>query len=79
MDKFTIALAILAFMIVAGGLIYTAGIGRLVDIRKSEIDTPMNEKIQRHPYIRNPIFLTYLIALGLVGFYILYLAFTRSW
>ncbi|MGM0920000.1 MAG: hypothetical protein ACQEWW_02055 [Bacillota bacterium] len=79
MDKFTMALAILAVMIAGGGLLYTIGVGRLVDTRKSEIDTPMNEKVQAHPYLRNPIFLACLIAAAFIAVYIFYLAFTRSW
>lgn len=79
MDKFTLALAILAVMISAGGLLYTINVGRLVDARKSEIDTPMNEKIQRHPYLRNPVFLAIMIAAAFISIYIFYLAFTRTW
>ncbi|KEZ53981.1 hypothetical protein ACK1LH_08040 [Metabacillus indicus] len=79
MDKFTLALAILAFMIAGGGLLYTIGVGRLVDTRKSEHDTQMNEKIQAHPYIRNPVFLACLIAAAFIAVYIFYLAFTRTW
>ncbi|USK35443.1 hypothetical protein LIT25_09195 [Bacillus sp. F19] len=79
MDKFTMALAILAFMIVAGGLLYTLSVGRLVEARKSEIDTPINEKIQKHPYLRNPVFLTWIFFLGFLLLFIFYLAYTRSW
>jgi hypothetical protein len=66
-------------MISAGGLLYTINVGRLVDARKSEIDTPLNEKIQRHPYLRNPVFLAIMIAAAFILIYIFYLAFTRTW
>ena len=79
MSYFTIVLGVIALLVLAISLIYTFRVGRLVSVRKSNLDTQINEKIQDHPYMRNPVFFAYVIA-GLVSLaYIFYLAYSISW
>jgi hypothetical protein len=79
MSNLHIILAVIAFLILGGGFIYTLKIGRLISIRQREFDTEINEKIQRHPILLNPVFLAYVIGIGLVILYIVYLAISASW
>ncbi|MDF2854975.1 MAG: hypothetical protein K0Q87_826 [Neobacillus sp.] len=67
----------LVLLILLGGLLYTLKVGRLVSVRQSEYDTEINEKTQRHPYLLNPVFLAYIIGIGLVIVYIIYHSTTR--
>lgn len=55
-----------------GGLFYTLRIGRLVSARQSELDNEINEKIRKHSILLNPVFLAYIIGIGLVILYMLY-------
>ncbi|MRX73783.1 hypothetical protein GJU40_16700 [Bacillus lacus] len=74
MQKFSIVLSVVALLIVSYGLFYTVKVGKMVDSRQSEHDTDINPKVQAHPYLRNPIFLTYLITAALITAYIIYMA-----
>jgi len=79
MTYLTMVLGVIALLILATSLIYTFKVGKLVSERKAKYDTQINERVQDHPYTRNPVFLTYLIAAVLSLAYIFYLAFTISW
>lgn len=79
MTYFTMVLGVVALLILVTSLIYTFKIGKLVSERKAKYDTQLNEKVQEHPYTRNPVFLAYMIAAVLALAYIFYLAFTISW
>lgn len=58
--------------IVAYSLYYTLVIAKSQKTAK-EFDAPVNEKVQEHPYLRNPIFIAYIVMLVvLVGFVIYY-------
>ena len=72
-------LGVIALLILVTSLIYTFKIGKLVSGRKAKYDTQLNEKVQDHPYSRNPVFLAYMIAAVLSLAYIFYLAFSISW
>ncbi|APH05482.1 hypothetical protein [Bacillus weihaiensis] len=76
MTILTTVLGVVALLILTASLIYTFKVGKLVSERKANYDTQINEKVQEHPYARNPIFLAYLIAGVLSLSYIFYLAFT---
>lgn len=59
-------------VIVAYSLYYTLVIAKSQKTAK-EFDAPVNEKVQEHPYLRNPIFIAYIVMLVvLVGFVIYY-------
>ncbi|WP_253957734.1 hypothetical protein [Metabacillus halosaccharovorans] len=79
MTYLTMVLGVIALLILVTSLIYTFKIGKLVSERKAKYDTQLNEKVQDHPYSRNPVFLAYMIAAVLSVAYIFYLAFTISW
>jgi hypothetical protein len=67
----------LVLLVLLSGLFYTFKVGSLVSVRQSEYDTEINEKTQRHPYLLNPVFLAYIIGIGLVIVYIIYHAANR--
>ncbi|MBD1381276.1 hypothetical protein IC621_13635 [Bacillus sp. IB182487] len=73
------ALAIVTLLILAGGLIFTLKMGKVVSARKSEYDTQLNEKIQEHPYLRNPIFIAYLVAAVIFVGFVLYFAWSHNY
>jgi len=68
-------LAIIALIIIIG-LIVTFRTGKAISAKNSEYDYEIHENIRRHPMLLNPVFLTYIIALGAVLVYIIYLAVT---
>jgi len=72
MQYMNFVLAILVLIIAVVGLVYTYRTGKLVDVRQSEYDTEINEKVQERAYLRNPIFLAYIIFIGFLLFYIIY-------
>ncbi|MDQ0229533.1 hypothetical protein [Metabacillus malikii] len=79
MSHFSTILLGLAVVIAVISLIYTFRVGRDISARRAKYDGPIDEKVQEHPYIRNPIFLACLIA-GIFSLaYIFYLAYTISW
>ncbi|WP_243293057.1 hypothetical protein [Bacillus sp. FJAT-47783] len=69
-------LGIIALIILVTSLVLTMRAGKLVDTRQSEFDSKINEKVQEHPYIRNPIFLAYVIGIGVVIVYLIYMGVT---
>ncbi|PMC35194.1 hypothetical protein CJ195_20180 [Bacillus sp. UMB0899] len=69
----------MALLVLITSLLYTFKVGKLVSERKAKYDTQLNEKVQDHPYTRNPVFLAYLIAAVISLAYIFYLAYTISW
>lgn len=79
MSSLTIILGVIALLTLAISLLYTFRVGKLVSSRRSNYDSQINEKVQEHPYIRNPIFLAFIIAAILSLAYIFYLAYTVSW
>ncbi|RFU63530.1 hypothetical protein D0466_12020 [Peribacillus glennii] len=62
----------LAVGIVLVSLVYTLVAGRTQKALKGEYDTQIDEKIQQHPYLRNPVFLSFALFFILVLGYILY-------
>jgi hypothetical protein len=75
MFSFSIMTAVfLVLLILVGGLIYTLRVGKMVDVRQSEFDEEINEKIQRHHVLLNPVFLAYIIGFGLLLLYVIFIA-----
>ncbi|MGM0873404.1 MAG: hypothetical protein ACQEWV_01155 [Bacillota bacterium] len=79
MSYLTMVLGVIVLLVLATSLFYTVRVGKLVSARKSNVDTQINEKVQDHPYIRNPVFLAYVIAGLLALAFIFYLANTIYW
>ncbi|RFU69952.1 hypothetical protein D0463_00930 [Bacillus sp. V59.32b] len=61
--------------IILVSLIYTISAGRTQKAMKGEFDSQLNENVQNHPYLRNPIFLAIGFFFVFVVGYILYLSF----
>ncbi|WP_223700420.1 hypothetical protein [Sutcliffiella deserti] len=75
MGPLDLILAIVALLVIVAGLFYTYMVGRQSNAKQSsEMDTAINEKVQEHYVLRNPVFLAYLIAAVLVILYIAYIA-----
>nr|WP_111643543.1 hypothetical protein [Anoxybacillus vitaminiphilus] len=78
MIQFALVMSVVVFLIAAVGFIYTYSIGRNQKLQ-GEYDTEINEKVQEHPYLRNPVFLAYIIAGGAALVSIIYFALNYSW
>ncbi|KZM56251.1 hypothetical protein P9246_13420 [Aeribacillus pallidus] len=61
------------------GLFYTLQVGRQMEKRQSEYDTEVSEKVEKRPYIRNPIFIAYIVLIAFALFYIFYISFSTTW
>lgn len=72
-------LGVLVLIILIVSFILTMRAGKLTDVRQSEYDTNINEKVQTRPYIRNPIFIAYIVGIGVMLFYLIYVGATSSW
>jgi glucose uptake protein GlcU len=79
MQYMNFILGIIALIILVIGLVYTIWTGKLVDARQSEYDTKINEKVEERPYLRNPIFLAYMIFIGILLFYLIYVGLSTEW
>ncbi|MDQ0162204.1 hypothetical protein [Aeribacillus alveayuensis] len=77
MQYMNFILGIIALIILVIGLVYTIWTGKLVDARQSKYDTKINEKVDERPYLRNPIFLAYMIFIGILLFYLIYVYLTE--
>ena len=64
-------------LILLGGLIIRLWISEGIRFRKSEFDPEINENIQRHPILLNPVILAYVIGLGATIIYIAYYLFSN--
>ncbi|MBM7586639.1 hypothetical protein JOC86_003191 [Bacillus pakistanensis] len=72
MSTFVIILSFLAIGIAVFAIVYTLMIGRQQKVLKGELDTDIPDQVKEHAFIRNPIFLSFLIASVLILLYILY-------
>lgn len=73
MSQFMYALLALVFITSLISLIYTYQIGKQVEKANREYDEEVNKDVRAHHLARNPVFLTYIIAAGIIVFYLLYL------
>lgn len=71
-------LGILAVIVLSFGLLYTTKVARRQKYQ-GEIDAEISEKIQEHPVTRNPVFLAYIIGIGLALAYMVYLAINSNY
>jgi predicted permease len=70
-------LSIIAVIFLTSGLVYTMRIAKRQRYQ-GEYDDEISEKIQAHPIIRNPVFLAYIIGLGLALAYMVYVALSSN-
>lgn len=69
-------LSIVIIGILAISLIFTWSAARQHKVVEGELDTKIAKPVQEHVYMRNPIFLSYIIFFALVLFIILFVAIT---
>ncbi|MCA1029864.1 hypothetical protein LCL95_02310 [Bacillus timonensis] len=79
MDNLNFVLSVLAILILVVGLVYTYSLGNRQHKKQGNYDTEINEKVVKHPYLRNPVFLTYALASLFVIFYIIYISINSTW
>ncbi|MFZ3589457.1 hypothetical protein ACOI1C_09280 [Bacillus sp. DJP31] len=79
MTMLTAVLSVLALLILVIGFFYTMKIAKNTKYQTGGYDTEINEKVQDHPFIRNPIFLAYLVAASLIIAFIAYYALSSKW
>ncbi|WP_374720977.1 hypothetical protein [Peribacillus tepidiphilus] len=70
-------LSLIVVVIIGFSFVYTTIIVKNQKNIKGEFDSQISEKVQEHPYIRNPVFIAYLVFGGLLLLYIFYLFFSR--
>ena len=75
MSSFMLILTLGAVVISIFSLVYTYYVARQQRALRGEVDTKISDDVQDHPYMRNPIFIAYLIFGTLVLLFILYFAF----
>ncbi|WP_433749261.1 hypothetical protein [Falsibacillus pallidus] len=79
MSIYMIILSIVCVAILAFALIYTLFIAKGQKAVEGEMDSKISGAVKEHSYIRNPIFLTYIIVLGLALLYVAYEAFQHRY
>ncbi|MET3698167.1 hypothetical protein SAMN05877753_10823 [Bacillus oleivorans] len=75
MSSFMMILTIGAVVISIFSLVYTYYAAKQQRVIRGEIDTKIDEDVQDHPYLRNPVFLAYIIFGVLVLLFIFYFTF----
>ncbi|CAH2716514.1 hypothetical protein BACCIP111895_03701 [Neobacillus rhizosphaerae] len=74
MNLFVNILAIAIFGTLAVSLLYTLSVARQQKAVEGDIDTKMAKPVKENVYLRNPIFLAYIIFFALLLFIILFVA-----
>lgn len=74
MSSFIMVLMFISAGVLVLSFLYTLKVARQQKALKNELDTDLPDKVQEHPYTKNPIFLTSLIAAVLVILFIIYKA-----
>lgn len=74
MSDFTTILLLAGAGVLFFSLFYTWSLGKSMKKASGNIDSKIPAPVQGHAYLRNPIFLTYLIAMILVLIFIAYFA-----
>jgi Trk-type K+ transport system membrane component len=76
---FTLILLFIGAGVLVYSLVYTLFVAKERKAVRGDIDTEIPDKVQKHAYLRNPVFLTYAIFFGIVLALIMYFAFTWNW
>lgn len=79
MTMLDMVLMVLGLLILVGGLFYTLKLGKNTKYQTEGYDTELHDKVKDHPYTRNPVFLTYIIAAILTLGFIAYYALSSRW
>ncbi|MCS0672872.1 hypothetical protein [Cytobacillus firmus] len=79
MSMYTLIILLIGVGILGYSLVYTLFVAKERKSVKGDIDAELPDNVQKHAYIRNPIFLTYVIFFGIVLVMIIYFALTWNW
>jgi hypothetical protein len=75
MSTFIWILMLIVIGIILVSLIYTLRTAKTQKVLKGEYDTQINENVEGHPYVRNPVFLAIVFFIIFTFGYILYWSF----
>ena len=79
MSQFTTILLVIAMGILAIALLYTWILAKGQRAVKGSLDSKIPSAVQEHPYIRNPVFLSYVLFFLLVLLLIIFVAQMSNW
>jgi hypothetical protein len=79
MTMLDVVLSVVALLILVIGLFYTLKISKNTKYQSGGYDTEINEKVQAHPYTRNPVFLAYIIGALIFFLFLAYYALSMRW
>ncbi|WP_226644195.1 hypothetical protein [Mesobacillus subterraneus] len=78
MSIYTTMLLLAGAGILVAGLFYTWSFGKGQKRAHGNLDSQAPEAVQEHAYIRNPIFLTYIIVISIALLFVVYYAVTTG-
>jgi hypothetical protein len=78
MSIFTTMLLLAGAGVLVAGLFYTWSFGRAQKRSNANLDSQVPGAVQEHAYIRNPIFLTYIIVISIALLFVVYFAVTTA-
>ncbi|WP_079508254.1 hypothetical protein [Mesobacillus jeotgali] len=78
MSIYTTMLLLAGAGVLVAGLFYTWAFGKGQKRAQGNLDSQVPGVVQGHAYIRNPIFLTYIIVLSITLLFIVYFAVTTA-
>jgi hypothetical protein len=78
MSTFTTMLLVAGAGVLVISLFYTWSIGKDHKRTNGNLDSQVPGAVQGHAYIRNPIFLTYIIVLSIALLFVIYFAVTTA-
>jgi hypothetical protein len=78
MSIYTTMLLLAGAGVLVAGLFYTWSFGKGQKRANGNLDSQVPGAVQGHAYIRNPVFLTYIIVLSIALLFIVYFAVTSA-
>ncbi|NKE05461.1 hypothetical protein [Mesobacillus selenatarsenatis] len=78
MSVYTTMLLLAGAGVLVAGLFYTWSFGKGQKRAHGNLDSQAPEAVQEHAYIRNPIFLTYIIVISIALLFVVYYAVTTG-
>ncbi|WP_170006819.1 hypothetical protein [Bacillus fonticola] len=75
MSIFMMILSIAAVVIAIFSLVYTLSVAKSQKSLKGDLDSEISQEVQEHTYVRNPVFLAFIIATVLILAFIMYTAY----
>ncbi|OZI12316.1 hypothetical protein CEW92_07535 [Bacillaceae bacterium SAS-127] len=77
MSDFFIVLIFVGCVTVFLSVFYTVRVFKQHETAKEGLDSSIPETVQQHPYIKNPIFWSYIIGFGVLLIFVFYLIANR--